>query len=96
MKFAKNSETTNVKGARPSAQNNNILFVIEDDPVEEENTVVAFKRSADGETITKQQKIQKDMDAYTETQVKPKIAVRMNLDFPISRNAPEKSKKGGK
>ena len=72
------------------------MFVKEDDPIEEENTVAAFKRSADGETLTKQQRMQNDIDAYTKTQVKPKIAVRMNPDFTVTRKAPRKSKKGGK
>ena len=49
------------------------MVVKEDDPVEEENTVAAFKRSVDGETLSKQQKMQKDMDAYTKMQVKPKL-----------------------
>ncbi len=51
VRFAKNSEPTETQGAGPSGQNN-IIFVKEDDPVEEENTVAAFKRSADGETLT--------------------------------------------
>ena len=62
MRFAKNSEPTKAKGAGPSGHNN-IMFVKEDDPVEEENTVAAFKRSADEETLTKQQRMQNDIDA---------------------------------
>ena len=58
--------------------------------------MAAFKRSADRETLTKQQRIQNDIDTYTKTQVKPTIAVRMNPDFPVTRKAPRKSKKGGK
>ncbi len=58
------------------------MFVKEDEPVEEKNTVVAFKRSTDGETLTKQKRMQNDIDAYTKTQVKPKIAVRMNPWLP--------------
>ena len=72
------------------------MFVKEDDLLEEENTVAAFKGSADGETLTKQQRMQNDIDAYTKTQVKPKIAVRMNPDFPIAHKAPKKSRKSGK
>ena len=63
------------------------MFVREDEPVEEENTVAAFKRYADGETLAEQQRMQNDIDVYTKTQVKPKIAVRMNPDFPITRKA---------
>ncbi len=95
IRFAKSSEPTKAKEAGPSGQNN-IMFVKEDEPVEEENTVASFKRSADGEALTKQKRKQNDIDAYTKTQVKPKIALRMNLDFPITRKAPKKSKKGGK
>ncbi len=58
--------------------------------------MAAFKRSADGETLTKRQRMQNDIEAYTEMQVKPKIAVRMNPDFPITRKTPQKSKKGGR
>ena len=72
------------------------MFVKEDDPVEEGNTVAAFKRSADRETLTKQQRMQNYIESYNKTQVKPKIAVRMNTDFPITRKAPKKGKKGGK
>ena len=72
------------------------MFVKEDDPVEEESTVAAFKRSADGETLTKQQRVQNEIDAYTKTLVKTKIVVRMNRDFLIARKAPKKSKKRGK
>ncbi len=43
MRFAKNSEATEAKGAGPSGKNN-IRFVKEDDPIEEENTVA---RSSD-------------------------------------------------
>ena len=59
------------------------MFVKEDDLVEEENTVAALKRSADGETLTKQQRMQHHIDVYTKTQVRPKLAVRMN---PTSRS----------
>ncbi len=92
VRFAKNSESKKAKGSGPSGQNN-IMFVKESDPVEEENTVAAFKKFAEGETLTKQRRMQNDIDAYTKTQVKPKIAVRMNLSFPIAHKAPKKSKK---
>ncbi len=95
MRFAKNSEPTKAKEAGPSGQNN-IMFVKEDKPVEEENTVAAFKRSADGETLTKQQRMQNGIDAYAKSQTKSKIAARMNSDFPIARKASKKSKKSGK
>ncbi len=83
VRFTKNSEPSKDKGAGPSGRNN-IMFVKEDDLIEEENTVAAFKRSADGETLSKQQRMQNDIDAYTKTQVKPKIAVRMNPNFPVT------------
>ena len=59
------------------------MFVKEDDSVEEENTVAEFKRSVDGETLSKQQRMQNDIEAYNKTQVKQKISVRMN---PTSRS----------
>ena len=37
-----------------------------------------------------------DIEAYNKTQVKLKIAVQVNPDFPITRKALRKSKKGGK
>ncbi len=52
VRFANNGETTENKGAGPSGQNNTML-VKEDDPVEEENPVTAFRKTANGETITK-------------------------------------------
>ena len=72
------------------------MFVKEYYPIEEENTMAAFKRFADGETITKQQRMQNNIDAYTKTKAKPKIAVRMKSYFPVTRKAPRKSKKGAK
>ncbi len=54
-RFAENSKTTKPKGSGPFGQNN-IMSVKEDDPVEEEKAVTAFERSADGETLTKQEK----------------------------------------
>ena len=72
VRFAKNSELSKAKGAGASEQNN-IMFVKEDDPIEEENTVAAFKRSAGGETLTEQQRMQNDIDNYTKTQVKPRL-----------------------
>ncbi len=95
MRFAKHSESTEIKGSGPSGQNN-IMFVKNDDPVEEENTVAAFKRSAEVETLNKQQRMKNDIEAFSKTQVKPKISVRTNPDFPITRKAPKKSKKGRK
>ena len=72
------------------------MFVKEYAPVEEENTAAAFKRFADGETLTKQQRMQNDIETCNKMQLKPKIAVRMNSDFPITCKAPKKSKNGGK
>ena len=94
MRFAKNSELTEAKGAGASGKNN-ISFLKEGNPIEE-NTVAAFKGSADGKTLTKQQRMQNDIDSYNKTQVKPKIALRMNPDFPITHKGPKESKKGGK
>ncbi len=37
-----------------------------------------------------------DFNKQTPTQVKSNIAVRMNSNFPITRTAPKKGKKGGK
>ncbi len=94
-RFAKNSGPKEFKAAGPS-ELNNIIFVKEDRPVEEEHIVAAFKRPADGETLTKQQRMPEDIDVYTKMQAKSNIAVRTNPDFPIIRKAPKKSKKSGK
>ncbi len=56
VRFAKSSEPTEAKRAGPSGQNY-IMFLKEDKPVEEENTVAAFKRTAEGETLSKQQRM---------------------------------------
>ena len=72
------------------------MFPKEHDPVGEENTVTTFKRSADDKTITRQQRMQKDIDAWNKTQLKPKISVKMNPDFLLTRKARKKSKKGWK
>ncbi len=95
VRFAKNSGPTEAEGDGPSGQNN-IMFVKEDDPVEEEHTVAMFKISADGETLIKQKRMQNDIDAYTKMQVKPKIAVTTNPDFPITLRVPKKTRKGVK
>ncbi len=58
-RFANNSVPTEAKRAGPSVQNN-IMFMKEDEPVEEENTVAAFKRSADGDTRNNQQRMRND------------------------------------
>ncbi len=92
MKFAKNNEPSEAKKAGLSGQNN-IIFVKEDDLVEEQNTVAAFKKSADGETLTKQQGMQNDIDANRKTQVKPKIPVQLNPNFRITNKAPKKVKR---
>ncbi len=89
VRFANNSEPKEAKRSKPSGQNN-FMFLKEDDTVDEVNTVAAFKRYADGETLTKRERMQNDIDAYTVTQVKPKIAVRMNSELPRT------SKKGWK
>ncbi len=70
MRFAKKSEPTKFKGARSAGQNN-IMFVKEDDPVKEENTMAAFKRSADREMLTKQHGMQNNIYAYNKAQGKP-------------------------
>ncbi len=53
VRLAKNSEPTKAKRAGPPTQNS-IMFLREDDSVKEENTLAAFKRSANGGTLTKQ------------------------------------------
>ena len=66
------------------------MFVQENELVQEDNTVAAFKRSEDGETLTKQQRMQNDIDAYNYSQVKPKIGGRVNPDFPSTRKVSKK------
>ena len=61
---------------------------------EEYITEAAFKRSADREILTKQQRMQDDIDAYSKTQVKLKISARINSDFPNTCRAPKRNKKG--
>ncbi len=70
VRSGKNTEPTDTKGTGSLVQDN-IMFVKEDDPIEEDYTVAAFKKSADGEILTKQQQMQNDTDAYNETQLKP-------------------------
>ncbi len=94
VRFDKNREPTEAERARRSRQKN-IMFVGEDDPAERQHTVAAFKIFTDGETLTKQQRILNNIDAFNKKQVKPKVSVRMNLDFPTTRKA-LKVKTGGK
>ncbi len=68
----------------------------EDDHVEEGNTLGTFRGSADGETFIELQRMQKDSDAYIKAHEKLKIAVKTNLDFPITRKAPKKNKTSGR
>ncbi len=62
LTFAKNNDPAKTKKAVPSGQND-MMFVKEDDPVEEGNTVVAFNRSTDGEKLIVQKSRHKDFDA---------------------------------
>ncbi len=95
MRFSNKNKSVEEKGAGPSG-NNDVMFVKEDDPVVEDNTVAAFTRAASGETITKQQRMQNDIEAYNRIQVKPNVTVRANPDFPVPRKAGKKNKKSGK
>ncbi len=58
--------------------------------------MAAFKRSADGETITQQQRIHNDIDVSNKISVNPKIAVRMNPDFLTTRKNERENKKSVK
>ncbi len=69
------------------------MFVKEDHPVEKDNTAATFKRAAALEALTKQKRMQNDIDPYNKAQVKPKIAVRINPDFPIIHKTMKKSTK---
>ncbi len=82
MRFAKSSEPTEAKRASSSGQNN-ILFVKADDSVEEDDTVAVYKSAASGEILTKQHRMQNDIDAYGKTQAKPKVTVKNEPGFPI-------------
>ena len=70
--------------------------MIEDDLVVENNIVAAFKRTASGETITKQQRMQNDIEVYNKTQVNSNVAVRINPDFRVSCKTKKKNVKSGK
>ena len=82
------------KKGGPSAQAN-VMFLQESEPAVAEDTVAAFKRTADGETLTKQQRMQNDIEAYEKAQAKPKITARVNPDHPVTRK-PSKKKRSGK
>ncbi len=75
MRFSKPSTPAESKGAGPSGQNN-IIFLQENEPEEEDNTVAAFMRSADGETLTKQQRMKK-------MSLMPTIIHKLNPRFPL-------------
>ena len=95
VRFSKPSTPAESKGAGPSGQND-IMFLQENELEQENNTVAVFKRSAGGETLTMQQRMQNDIDVYNNSQVKPKIGVRVNPDFPSTRKVSKKSKKSVK
>ena len=95
MKFAIINKPREARRSGPSGQNN-IVFVKEDDFVEEDNTVAACKRSANRETLTKQQGMQNGMDDCNKALLKQKVSVRLNPYFPITRKAPKKCKMSGK
>ena len=61
------------------------MFVQENELMQEDNTVATLNQSAERETLTKQQRMQNDIDIYNNSQVKPKIAVRVNYDFSSTR-----------
>ncbi len=72
------------------------MHVQENEPGQEDNTVAAFNRSADREILTEQQRMQNDIDDYSNSQVQTKIASRVNLDFPSTRKVSKKSKESVK
>ena len=58
--------------------------------------MAAFKRAADRKTLTKQIRMQNDIEVYNRTQTKPSRTVRLNPDFPETRQVPMKGKKSAK
>ncbi len=58
--------------------------------------MAAFKRAADRKTLTKQIRMQNDIEVYNRTQTKPSRTVRVNPDFPVTRQVPMKGKKSAK
>ena len=59
---------------------------------EAEETVAAFKRSATGETQTKQQNMQNDIAEYNKPVIRTDPRTKFELDFP----APRKMGKGAR
>ncbi len=79
-----------------SSEPRNVMF-LDEEGEEAEETVAAFKRSADGETLTKQQRMQNDIEEHTGIKISPFVRPRKNLDHPIRRNSQtKKSRKKGK
>ena len=64
--------------------------------LEEEEAVAVFKRSANGETISKQQRMQNDIDEYANQGPKAFTRVNKDPDFPIHPKKSRKSRKNVK
>ena len=56
---------------------------------EEDETGAAFKRSANGKTISKQQRMQNDMDEYANQGSKAFTRVKKDPDLPIHQKIEE-------
>ncbi len=71
---------------------------LDEEEEEAEETVAAFKRSADGEALTKQQRMQNDIEEHDGTKISCSVEPRKNPDHPIRRKSHTKNtkKKGTK
>lgn len=75
-----------------SSQPRSVMF-LEEDEIAEGETEAAFKRSADEETLNKQQRMHYDIETCTSTKVIPTTIRRKNSDFPLRQKASRKPKK---
>ncbi len=65
-----------------SADCKNIIF-LDEDLENPEEVVAAFKRTSNGEALTKQQKMQNDIDTYSNGGRNAEQQIRRNPDFPV-------------
>ncbi len=95
MRFIRENRLTNTKSAAPSGHIK-IRFMKKSDPVAADNTVTAFKRFSNRETLTKHRRIRNDAKILNMTKRKSKTAVWMNPYSLFTRKTLKKGKRSGK
>ena len=83
------------KGVERS-KSSEMMFLKEEETILEDGAVAVFNRTGDEETLTKQNRMQYDIEAYKKAQVKPRVAVRVNPGHTVTQEVNKRKKKSSK